>query len=87
MMAAMWEGWKGRNIEMDKLAAENAALKDINAWCKTDAFKTCTGSLKQQNLLGAQMWIACMMQCLSQLCMRLPPRHRSHRSRSRGARS
>ncbi|HBQ5904028.1 TPA: hypothetical protein L7644_001280 [Klebsiella pneumoniae subsp. pneumoniae] len=27
MMAAMWEGWKGRSIEMDKLAAENAALK------------------------------------------------------------
>lgn len=27
MMAAMWEGWKGRNIEMDKLAAENVALK------------------------------------------------------------
>ncbi len=21
MMAAMWEGWKGRSIEMDKLAA------------------------------------------------------------------
>ncbi len=27
MMAAMWEGWKGRSIEMDKLAAENMALK------------------------------------------------------------
>ncbi len=27
MMAAMWEGWKGRSIEMDKLAAENVALK------------------------------------------------------------
>ncbi|EIX9440352.1 hypothetical protein ML057_000457 [Klebsiella pneumoniae] len=27
MMAAMWEGWKGRSIEMDKMAAENAALK------------------------------------------------------------
>lgn len=26
MMAAMWEGWKGRNIEMDKMAAENVAL-------------------------------------------------------------
>lgn len=26
MMAAMWEGWKGRSIEMDKLAAENAHL-------------------------------------------------------------
>ena len=27
MMAAMWEGWKGRSIEMDKLAAENMGLK------------------------------------------------------------
>lgn len=27
MMAAMWKGWKGRSIEMDKLAAENVALK------------------------------------------------------------
>lgn len=27
MMAAMWEGWKGRSIKMDKLAAENVALK------------------------------------------------------------
>lgn len=28
MMAAMWEGWKGRSIEMDKLAAENVALNE-----------------------------------------------------------
>ncbi|EML9023538.1 TPA: hypothetical protein R4168_000075 [Klebsiella pneumoniae] len=28
MMAAMWEGWKGRSIEMDKLTAENVALKE-----------------------------------------------------------
>lgn len=28
MMAAMWEGWKGRSIEMDKLATENVALKN-----------------------------------------------------------
>ncbi|HHO6714246.1 TPA: hypothetical protein ACRVQG_003302 [Klebsiella variicola] len=28
MMAAMWEGWKGRSIEMDKLAAENVGLKE-----------------------------------------------------------
>lgn len=29
MMAAMWEGWKGRSIEMDKLATENVALKAV----------------------------------------------------------
>ena len=27
MMAAMWEGWKGRSIEMDKLTSENMELK------------------------------------------------------------
>ncbi|MDM6843481.1 hypothetical protein QUG37_08845 [Klebsiella pneumoniae] len=27
MMAAMWEGWKGRSIEIDKLATENVVLK------------------------------------------------------------
>lgn len=29
MMAAMWEGWKGRSIEMDKLAAENVEMKSF----------------------------------------------------------
>ncbi|GKJ64056.1 hypothetical protein NUBL8589_49020 [Klebsiella pneumoniae] len=29
MMAAMWEGWKGRSIQMDKLATENVALKNV----------------------------------------------------------
>ncbi|EML9404483.1 TPA: hypothetical protein ACNVSR_001169 [Klebsiella pneumoniae] len=33
MMAAMWEGWKGRSIEMDKLAAENVALKQYALDC------------------------------------------------------
>ncbi|HHT1409811.1 TPA: hypothetical protein ACTYDK_002573 [Klebsiella michiganensis] len=27
MLGAMWEGWKGRSIEMDRLAAENVTLK------------------------------------------------------------
>ncbi|STV95611.1 Uncharacterised protein [Klebsiella michiganensis] len=54
-----------------QLAAENVALKDINAWCKRMHSKTCTGSLKRQRRLDALMRIACMMQCLSQLCMRL----------------
>ncbi|EPU1401014.1 hypothetical protein ACVUOX_003054 [Klebsiella pneumoniae] len=36
MMAAMWEGWKGRSIEIDKLAAENVALKA--AFNKPDAW-------------------------------------------------
>lgn len=52
MMAAMWEGWKGRSIEMDKLATENVALKDINAWCKTDAFKNMYREFKTAEALG-----------------------------------
>ncbi|VAM52377.1 Uncharacterised protein [Klebsiella pneumoniae] len=52
MMAAMWEGWKGRSIEMDKLAAENVGLKDINAWCKTDAFKNMYREFKTAEALG-----------------------------------
>ena len=28
MMAAMWEGWKGCSIEMEKLAAENVAIRE-----------------------------------------------------------
>lgn len=36
MMAAMWEGWKGRSIEMNKLAAERyAALNAERVWEKT----------------------------------------------------
>ncbi|HGO5536019.1 TPA: hypothetical protein ACK2XL_005069 [Klebsiella oxytoca] len=27
VLGAMWEGWKGRSIEMDRLAAENVALR------------------------------------------------------------
>ncbi|XVO31274.1 hypothetical protein OZ908_19630 [Klebsiella quasipneumoniae subsp. quasipneumoniae] len=34
MMAAMWEGWKGRSIEMDKLAAENVEAKKIISECR-----------------------------------------------------
>lgn len=34
MMAAMWEGWKGSSIEMDKLAAENVEAKKIISECR-----------------------------------------------------
>ncbi|HDU6142419.1 TPA: hypothetical protein RFX14_001984 [Klebsiella pneumoniae subsp. pneumoniae] len=34
MMAAMWEGWKGRSIEIDKLAAENVEAKKIISECR-----------------------------------------------------
>lgn len=32
-MAVMWEGWKGRNIEIDRLAAENTGLKQYALDC------------------------------------------------------
>ncbi|HBR1252887.1 TPA: hypothetical protein L9L01_001615 [Klebsiella pneumoniae] len=35
-----------------KLAAENVALKDINAWCKTDAFKNMYREFKTAEALG-----------------------------------
>lgn len=34
MMAAMWEGWKGHSIEIDKLAAENVEAKKIISECQ-----------------------------------------------------
>ena len=34
MIAAMWEGWQGRSIEMDKLATENVAAKKIISECR-----------------------------------------------------
>ena len=35
-----------------QLAAENVALKDINAWCKTDAFKNMYREFKTAGALG-----------------------------------
>ncbi|HBW9726715.1 hypothetical protein [Klebsiella quasipneumoniae] len=35
-----------------QLAAENVALKDINAWCKTDAFKNMYREFKTAEVLG-----------------------------------
>ncbi|MFS7629663.1 hypothetical protein ACJ8BK_05705 [Klebsiella pneumoniae] len=43
MMAAMWEGWKGRSIEMDKLAAENVELKQS----ERELDKTCSEEFGQ----------------------------------------
>lgn len=71
MMAAMWEGWKGRNIEMDKLAAENAALKDINAWCKTDAFKNMYREFKTAESLGCSD-VDCMHDAMLVAIMHAP---------------
>ena len=34
MLGAMWEGWKARSIEMDRLAAENVEAKKIISECR-----------------------------------------------------
>lgn len=54
MMAAMWEGWKGRSIEMDKLAAENVyllngAARELN-----------TSWMFHKMMLGAQAALVCL---------------------------
>lgn len=38
--------------EREQLAAENVAMKDINAWCKTDAFKNMYREFKTAEALG-----------------------------------
>ncbi|SXD15114.1 hypothetical protein [Klebsiella quasipneumoniae] len=38
--------------EFKQLAAENVGLKDINAWCKTDAFKNMYREFKTAEVLG-----------------------------------
>ncbi|WAU42251.1 hypothetical protein [Klebsiella pneumoniae] len=38
--------------EFNQLAAENVGLKDINAWCKTDAFKNMYREFKTAEALG-----------------------------------
>ena len=43
---------KQLDAERDAVVAENATLKDINAWCKTDAFKNMYREFKTAESLG-----------------------------------
>ena len=45
--------------ERAALAAENAAFKDINAWCKTDAFKNMYREFKTAEAVGC-----CNIDCM-----------------------
>lgn len=45
--------------ERAALAAENAAFKDINAWCKTDAFKNMYREFKTSEAVGC-----CNIDCM-----------------------
>lgn len=50
-------GWRDMQIakltaERDALAAENAMLKDINAWCQTEAFHNMHREFKKAEAIG-----------------------------------
>ena len=53
------------------LAAENAGLKDINAWCKTDAFKNMYREFKTAESLGCQD-VDCMHDAMLVAIMHAP---------------
>ncbi|EPI3538186.1 hypothetical protein ACS5P6_003220 [Klebsiella pneumoniae] len=54
-----------------QLAAENAALKDINAWCKTDAFKNMYREFKTAESLGCSD-VYCMHDAMLVAIMHAP---------------
>lgn len=54
-----------------KLAAENVGLKDINAWCKTDAFKNMYREFKTAESLGCSD-VDCMHDAMLVAIMHAP---------------
>lgn len=65
---------KTGNILADQsaqLAAENVALKDINAWCKTDAFKNMYREFKTAESLGCSD-VDCMHDAMLVAIMHAP---------------
>ncbi|WP_416346309.1 hypothetical protein [Klebsiella pneumoniae] len=54
-----------------QLAAENAGLKDINAWCKTDAFKNMYREFKTAESLGCSD-VDCMHDAMLVAIMHAP---------------
>ena len=54
-----------------ELAAENVALKDINAWCKTDAFKNMYREFKTAESLGCSD-VDCMHDAMLVAIMHAP---------------
>jgi len=53
------------------LAAENAGLKDINAWCKTDAFKNMYREFKTAEAIGCHD-VDCMHDAMLTAIMHAP---------------
>lgn len=61
-----------------QLAAENVALKDINAWCKTDAFKNMYREFKTAESLGCSD-VDCMHDAMLVAIMHAPETHATDR--------
>nr|WP_105634298.1 hypothetical protein [Cronobacter dublinensis] len=57
--------------QCEQLAAECAALKDINKWCKTDAFKNMYREFKTAESLGCQD-VDCMHDAMLTAIMHAP---------------
>ena len=57
--------------EFKQLAAENVAMKDINAWCKTDAFKNMYREFKTAEALGC-LDVDCMHDAMLVAIMHAP---------------
>ncbi|EIV9541422.1 TPA: hypothetical protein ACPURK_004986 [Klebsiella pneumoniae] len=62
----------------NQLAAENVALKDINAWCKTDAFKNMYREFKTAESLGCSD-VDCMHDAMLVAIMHAPETHATDR--------
>lgn len=54
-----YEDYAALEAKCAKLAAENAAFKDINAWCKTDAFSNMYREFKTAEAVGC-----CNIDCM-----------------------
>ena len=70
-----WEAWqeatKQSEAKCAALAAENAGLKDINAWCKTDAFKNMYREFKTAEAIGCHD-VDCMHDAMLTALMHAP---------------
>ncbi|ECA0164004.1 hypothetical protein EIK88_22960 [Salmonella enterica subsp. enterica serovar Ohio] len=58
-------------VRSNALAAENAGLKDINSWCKTDAFKNMYREFKTAEALGCHD-VDCMHDAMLTALMHAP---------------
>lgn len=63
--------YEALKAERDALAVENAALKDINAWCKTEAFQNMYREFKTAEAIGCTE-VDCMHDAMLVAIMHAP---------------